>query len=232
MNINPTSHSHIESHSITNCMHEHHSVQKGGMGFQTEMQQSVKAQPQTVEETLQELTALNRESKYGHKILGTGNTLGDVINTVTGEGSESVVIPMAENSANANSNNNSNLQITADMLNAILMPRKDSLQRTKTMQSSATNGIIFSSDITSGSQLQEKKKGFIPFNTNGLKKRIRKWIQAFPEKFRQSIKEQANKSNDMKVISQEYILDTYDKNGQYQQLEKRGTINDNLNKKA
>lgn len=108
MNINPTSHSHIESHTITNCIHDHHSVQKGGMSFQSEMKQSVKAQPQTVEETLHELAAINRESNLGHKILGTGNTLGNVISEVTEEGPETVVIPMADNSANANSNNNSN----------------------------------------------------------------------------------------------------------------------------
>ena len=62
MNIIPTSHSHIESHTITNCMHEHHSVQKDGANFKTEMQQSVKEQPQTLEEALNELAAINRES--------------------------------------------------------------------------------------------------------------------------------------------------------------------------
>lgn len=232
MNINPTSHSHIESHTITNCMHEHHSVQKGSMSFQTEMQQSVKSQPQTVEEALHELAAINRESNFGHKIFGTANTLGDVISDVTGEGPETVVIPMADNSANANSNSHTNLQVTAEMLNEIVMPRKDSLQRSKTLQSSNKIGIVSTSDTTSGSQLQEKKKGFIPFNTKGIKKRIRKWIQAFPEKFRQSKKERITKNKEMKPISREYILDTYDKNGQYLQLEKRGTINDNLNEKA
>ena len=232
MNINPTSHSHIESHTITKCMHDHNSVQKGGMSFQTEMQQNVKAHPQTVEEALQELTAINRESYFGHKILGTGNTLGDVISEVTGEGSETVVIPMADNSANANSNNNSNLQITADMLNAILMPHKDSLQRTKTMQSSTTTDIVSSSDTTSGNQLQEKKKGFIPFNSNGFKKRIRKWIQAFPDKVFNRGNKQLTKDKIMKPITQEYILDSYDKSGQYYQMEQRGTINDTLNRKA
>ncbi len=232
MNINPTSHSHIESHTITNCMHEHHSVQKGGMSFQSEMQQSVKAQPQTVEEALQELAAINREINSNHKILGTGNTLGNVISDVAGEGSESIVVPMADNSASANSNSNSNLQVTADMLNAIVMPRKESLQRTKTMPNSTATGMVSSSDTTSGSQLQEKKKGFIPFNANGLKKRIRKWIQAFPEKLFSKDSRETSKVKEMKPITQEYILDSYDKSGQYHQLEKRGTINDTLNKKA
>ncbi len=232
MNINPTSHSHIESHTITNCMHEHHSVQKGGMSFQSEMQQSVKSQPQTVEEALQELAAINREINSDHKILGTGNTLGNVISDVAGEGSESIVVPMADNSANANSNSNSNLQVTADMLNAIVMPRKESLQSTKTMPNSTATSGISSSDTTSGSQLQEKKKGFIPFNTNGLKKRIRKWIQAFPEKLFSKNSRQLSQERELKPITQEYILDSYDKSGQYHQLEKRGTINDTLNKKA
>lgn len=232
MNINPTSHSHIESHTITNCMHEHHSVQKGGMSFQSEMQQSVKTQPQAVEEALQELAAINREINSGHKILGTGNTLGNVISDVAGEGSESIVVPMADNSTNANSNSNANLQVTADMLNAIVMPRKESLQSTKTMPNSTATSGISSSDTTSGSQLQEKKKGFIPFNTNGLKKRIRKWIQAFPEKLFSKNSRQLSQERELKPITQEYILDSYDKSGQYHQLEKRGTINDTLNKKA
>ena len=81
-------------------------------------------------------------------------------------------------------------------------------------------------------KLQEKKKGLIPFNTKGIKKKIRKWIQAFPEKFRQGEKERVLKDKEMKPLTQEYILDTYDKTGRYQQLEKRGTINDNLNEKA
>ena len=232
MNINPTSHSHMESHTITNCMHDHHSIQKGGMSFQSEMQQSVKAQPQTLEEALPELAEISREINSGHKILGTGNTLGNVISDVTGEGPESIVIPMADNSASANSNSNTNLQVTEDMLNAIVMPRKESLQRTKNMQNSTATGIVSSFDTTSGSQLQEKKKGFIPFNTNGLKKRIRKWIQAFPNKVFNRENKQRAKDKEMKLITHEYILDSYDKSGQYHQLEKRGTINDTLNKKA
>lgn len=88
MNINPTTHSHIESHTITNCMHEHHSVQKGGMNFQTEMQQSVKAQPQTVEEALQELAAINREIDSKYSMFGTDNTIGDVISDINGQGKE------------------------------------------------------------------------------------------------------------------------------------------------
>ena len=219
MNINPTSHSHIESHTITNCMHEHHSIQKGGMSFQSEMQQSVKAQPQTVEEALQELAVINREINSGHKILGTGNTLG-------------IVVPMADNSAYANRNSATNLQVTAEMLNQITMQRKDNLQKPKNLQSSTATGIVSSADTTAGSQLQEKKKGLIPFNTKGIKKKIRKWIQAFPEKFRQGEKERVLKDKEMKPLTQEYILDTYDKTGRYQQLEKRGTINDNLNEKA
>ena len=213
-------------------MHEHHSVQKGSMSFRSEMQQSVKTQPQTVEEALQELAAINREINSGHKILGTGNTFGNAISDVAGEGSENIVVPMADNSANANSNSNSNLQVTADMLNAIVMPRKESLQTTKTIQSSTSTSIVSSSDTTSGSQLQEKKKGFIPFNTNGLKKRIRKWIQVFPEKLFGKENKPVSKDKEMKPITQEYILDSYDKSGQYHQLEKRGTINDTLNKKA
>jgi len=232
MNINPSSHSHIESHTITNCMHEHHSVQKGSMSFQSEMQQSVKKQPQTVEEALQELAAINREINAGYKILGTGNTLGNIISDVAGEGSESIVVPMADNSANASSNSTANLQVTAEMLNQITMPRKDSLPKRKTLQSNTASGVVSSSDTTAGSQLQEKKKGHIPFNAKGIKKKIRKWIQTFPEKFRQSEKESASKSKEMKPLTQEYILDTYDKAGQYHQLEKRGTINDNLNEKA
>ena len=232
MNINPTSHSHVESHTITNCMHEHHSIQKGGMSFQSEMQQSVKAQPQTVEEALQELAVINREINSGHKILGTGNTLGNVISDVTGEGLESIVVPMADNSAYANSNSATNLQVTAEMLNQITMQRKDNLQKPKNLQSSTATGIVSSADTTAGSQLQEKKKGLIPFNTKGIKKKIRKWIQAFPEKFRQGEKERVLKDKEMKPLTQEYILDTYDKTGRYQQLEKRGTINDNLNEKA
>jgi len=232
MNINPSSHSHIESHTITNCIHEHHSVQKGGISFQSEMQQSVKAQPQTVEEALHELAAINREINTGHKIFGTGNTLGNVISDVIGEGSESVVIPMADNSANANSNSTANLQVTAEMLNQITMPRKDSLQKTKSTLSNITNSGVSSSDTTAGSQLQEKKKGYIPFHTKGIKKRISKWIQAFPEKFKHSEKVNITKGKEMKPLTQEYILDTYDKKGQYHQLEKRGTITDNLNEKA
>lgn len=232
MNINPTSHSHIESHTITNCMHEHHNVQKGGMSFQSEMQQSVKAQPQTIEEALQELAAINRKRNFGHKILGTGNTIGDVISDANGQGKENIMIPMADNEANANSIAKNNLHVTAEMLNEIVMPRKDNLQRSKTLQSSITIGIVSSSDTTSGSQLQEKKKGFIPFNTNGIKKRIRKWIKSFPGKISNRDNAKKVKNKEMKTISQEYILDTYDKTGQYHQLEKRGTINDNLNEKA
>lgn len=232
MNINPTSHSHIESHTITNCMHEHHSVQKGDMSFQVEMQQSVKEQPQTVEEALHELAAINRENNAGHKILGTGNTLGNVISDVAGEGTESIIIPMADNSTNANSNSATNLQVTAEMLNQITMPRKDSLPKPKTLQNNTVSGVVSSSETTAGSQLQEKKKGHIPSNAKGIKKKIRKWIQTFPEKFRQSEKEIASKSKEMKPLTQEYILDTYDKTGQYHQLEKRGTITDNLNEKA
>ena len=232
MNINPTSHSHIESHTITNCIHDHHSVQKGGMSCQSEMKQSVKAQPQTVEETLHELAAINRESNLGHKILGTGNTLGEIISNVTGEGHESIVVTMAYDSSNTNGNSNSNLHVTADMLNAIVMPRKDSLQRAKTMQSSTPTDIVSSSDTTSGSQLQEKKKRFIPFNSNGFKKRIRKWIQAFPDKAFNRGNKQLTKDKIMKPITQEHILDSYDKSGQYYQMEQRGTINDTLNKKA
>ena len=201
MNINPTSHSHIESHTITNCMHEHHSVQKGGMSFQSEMQQSVKTQPQTVEEALQELAEINREINAGYKILGTGNTLGNVISNVAGDGSENIIIPMADNAANANSNSTANLQVTAEMLNQITMPRKDSLPKPKTLQSNTASGVVSSSDTTAGSQLKEKKKGFIPFNTKGIKKRIRKWIQAFPEKFRQGENKHTIKNKEMKTIS-------------------------------
>lgn len=232
MNINLSSHSHIESHTITNCMHEHHSVQKGGMSFQSEMQQSVKAQPQTVEEALQELASINREINAGHKILGTGNTIGNVISDVIGEGSENIIIPMANNFTNASSNNTANLQVTAEMLNQITMPRKDSLQKTKSTLSNVTNSVVSSSDTTAGSQLPEKKKGFIPFHTKGIKKRIRKWIQAFPEKFKHSEKDNITKGKEMKPLTQEYILDTYDKKGQYHHLEKLGTITDNLNEKA
>lgn len=232
MNINPTLHSHIEFHTITNCMHEHHSIQKGGMSFRSEMQQSVKTQPQTAEEELQELAAINREINSGHKILGTGNTLGNVISDVTGEATESIVVPMADNLANANSNSNANLQVTTDMLNAIVMPRKESLQRPKIMQRSTATGRVSASDMTSGSQLQEKKKGFIPFYANEIKKRIRKWILAFPEKLFSKDSRQSSKEKEMKPITQEYILDSYNKSGHYHQLEKRGTINDTLNKKA
>lgn len=232
MNINPTSHSHIESHTITNCMHDHYSVQKGGMSFQAEMQQSVKVQPQTVEEVLQELATINREYDTKHAMFGTGNTIGDVISDVNGQGKENIIIPMADNVANANSNDNTILQVTADMLNEIVMPRKGSLQQSKILQNSNTIGIVSTSDTTTGSHLQEKKKGFLPFNTNGIKKRLRKWIQSFPEKFRQNKREHANKNKEMKTISQEYILDTYDKTGQYHQLEKRSIINDTLNEKA
>lgn len=80
--------------------------------------------------------------------------------------------------------------------------------------------------------MQEKKKGFIPFNVNGLKKRIRKWVKAFPEKLFIKDSRQLSKKKEMKPITQEYILDSYDKSGHYHQIEKRGTINDTLNKKA
>lgn len=232
MNINPSSHSHIESHTITNCMHEHHSVQKGGISFQSEMQQSVKAQPQTVEEALHELAAINREIYAGHKILGTSNTLGNVISDVAGEGSESIVVPMADNFANANSNSNTNMQITADMLNTIVMPRKENVQRTQILQRNTATVIVTSSDASTDNQLPERKKGFISFHTNGIKKRLRKWIQIFPEKIFIKDNKQAIKVKEMKPLTQEYILDSYDKNGQYHQLDKNGIANDMLNKKA
>lgn len=118
MNINPTSHSHIESHTITNCMHDHHSVQKCGMRFRSEMQQSVKVQTQTVEEALQELAAINREYDTKHAMFGTGNTIGDVISDVNGQGKENIIIPMADNVANANSNDNTIIRGTInDTLN-------------------------------------------------------------------------------------------------------------------
>lgn len=231
MNIIPTSHSHIESHTITNCMHEHRFVQKGGANFKTEMQQSIKEQPQTVEETINELAAINQQMYDKHKILGTGNTLGNIFSDVTGKGEETVVMLMPENIA-ASKNGDNNLVVSPEMLNALVMPRKTSihLRQEKEIKLNTISG--FDMDTTSKEQRQKRKKKFVQLRIKNVKKRIRKWFQSLPERILDNDHKLDSNQRKMKPLTQEYILDSYDKNGQYHQIEKYGIVSDNLNKNA
>lgn len=235
MNINPTSHSHIESHAITNCMHEHHSVHKGGVSFQTEMQQSVKVQPQTVEEAPHELVAINREMNSKHNIFGIGNTLGDIVSDVNGEGNESVVVLLPDSGAEASVSNNGQLQVTPDMLNALIAPRNSRFgatpeqNRTKLTASSVMTET--KADTNGEGQLHKKKKG-LPSVASGIKKKIRKWLQELPKRILEKDNKQEIRKKEMKSISSEYLLNSYDKSGQYHQIENTGILNDSMNKRV
>lgn len=231
MNIIPTSHSHIESHTITSCMHEHYSVQKGGANFKTEMQQTIRERPQTLEEALNELAAINRESDSKHKILGIGNTLGNVISDVTGEGEETVVMLMPENMA-ASKNGDNNLTVSPEMLNALVMPRKNSIYSQQENEIKLNTISEFDTNTASKEQLQKRKRKFVQLRIKNVKKRIKKWMHSLPEKISDNENKLDSNQRKMKPLTQEYILDSYDKNGQFYQIEKNGIINDNLNKKA
>lgn len=235
MNINPTSHSHIESHTITNCMHEHHSVPKGGTSFQTEMQQSVETQPQTVEEALQELAAINREMDSNHRMFGIGNTLGDVISDVNGKGEDAVVKLMPDSSVEAKTGDNGQLHVTPDMLNALVTPRNLGLRTTteqnRTKLVTAAGIVDANANTDAEGQLQKRKRG-LPSVASGIKKKIRKWLQSLPEKLPGKDNKQEVRKKEMKRISSEYLLNSYDKTGQYHQIENVGTEKDALDKKA
>ena len=69
-------------------------------------------------------------------------------------------------------------------------------------------------------------------NFKGINKRVRKWLQVLQEKSLENNKSLDINKKEMKSLTQEYILDSYDKNGQYYQVEKQGIIDDSLNQKA
>ena len=69
-------------------------------------------------------------------------------------------------------------------------------------------------------------------NFKGINKRIRKWLQVLQEKSLENNKNLDINKREMKPLTQEYILDSYDKTGQYYQVEKQGIIDDCLNQKA
>lgn len=236
MNINPATHVHSATHNITNCMHEHHTTLKGGASFKSEMQQSIKEKepPQTLKEAINELAAINRKIDSKHKIFGTGNTLGNIVSDTNGEGQEAVVMLMPNSSAEARKGSNGQLQVSPDMINELVMPRKSSLhpQAQSIKEKSIAISGLSDFDTTSKNQSQNKKRKFIQLNFKGINKRIRKWLQVLQEKSLENNKNLDINKREMKPLTQEYILDSYDKNGQYYQVEKQGIIDDYLNKKA
>lgn len=206
MNINPATHVHSETHNITNCMHEHHTSLKGGVSFKSEMQQQVKEPPQTIEEALNELAAINREiidSK--HKMFGSGNTLGNIISDVNGEGQEAVVMLMPDSSAEARKDNNGQLQVSPDMLNELVTPRKSSLhpQAQSIKEKSIAISGLSQFDTTSKNQSQKRKRKFIQLNFKGINKRIKKWLQVLQEKSFENNKSLDTNKREMKPHTQE-----------------------------
>lgn len=235
MNINKTIYVHSETHQITNCMHDHHTEKSGGMSFQSEIhQQSVKKEPQTLEDALNELAAINREIDSKHKIFGTGNLLGNVISDINGEGEDTIVMLMPDNTTESRTSDNGQLLVSPDMLNALVAPRATSERSTPAVEhvkTIAVNGVS-GFDTTAGGHRHKKNNRFIQSAATGIKKRITKWLHSLPEKLPGNDNKKEIKKKEMKVLNQEYILDSYDKTGQYHQIEKNGILNDNLNKRA
>ena len=235
MNINPATHVHSEMHHITNCMHEHHTSLKSGASFKAEIQLNKEQEPpQTLKEAINELVAINREIDSKHKIFGTGNTLGNIVSDTNGEGQEVVTMLMPDSSAEARKGSNGQLQVSPDMINELVMPRKSSLypQAQSIKEKSIAISSLSEYDTTSKNQSQNKKRKFIQLNFKGINKRVRKWLQVLQEKSLENNKSLDINKKEMKPLTQEYILDSYDKNGQYYQVEKQGIIDDSLNQKA
>ena len=205
MNINPATHVHSETHNITNCMHEHHTSLKGRVSFKSEMQQQVKEPPQTIEEALNELAAINREIDSKHKMFGSGNTFGNIISDVNGEGKEAVVMLMPDSSAEARKDNNGQLQVSPDMINELVMPRKSSLhpQAQSIKEKSIAISGLSEFDTTSKNQSQKRKRKFIQLNFKGINKRIKKWLQVLQEKSFENNKSLDTNKREMKPLTQE-----------------------------
>lgn len=233
MNLKPISHLvvHQETHHITNCMHSHSAEKNGGMSFKSQMQQNIKEQPQTLEGTLNELAAINQQINDKHKMFGTGNTLGNIVSDVNGEGEEAVVVLMPEQTTEDVISHSKHEQVSADMLNAIIAPRNSSL-RLNSYESKKNNIVegTLEFDSSSGKHKNKRQNRFTKAAFR-IKTKIKKWLYLLPEKIPGNTNEQSNRK-EMRVLSQDYILDSYNKKGQYHQIEKQGIIDDSLNKKA
>ena len=226
LNLDP----HLDTHHVTKCLHDHGSARyDGGMVGMSPSVQAPQQQPKTLEEALYQLGEQLGQAEIEKKqtFFGTLLGVGEADKEVATGNRDTLVHLLPEETAGTHVAADQRTLVPDHMINTLIsLPAKWK----RFITSGGMVGLRTEKAEASARAGRQKRGGFfLQTAASETRRRIRTWLQT-EENTAEDQKQ--NEGKQLQNLPEDYILDSYDRNGRYRRIERSGILADTMDKKA